>query len=582
MFIYLLALVVILSMFYYKYIFYRRRKGEPPLVPGHFLWGNGEQFKSNAIKLLHDSQKQFGDIFTIRFFHQRLTIIADPHSIEAMSRERCFDFEPIQRQVNMNVFSFVLINARKMIKEAGKRVRGSHLVTEMRRYVVHLDDAFNKVIRGGEEEKIDDAKINNNNCNNNLHHDDYDGTDEDLKKNNYNNNNNRMITTTTTTQDEEREEKDKIMSNKTSVNTMTDINNAINNNNSKDINIINNNNNNNNSKSFGQATDGLRKFVSKTNFTAMFYTIFGRSDDDVFEPQTFYHCFDVFHRYFNYLWLGLPIRLFPKAINVLNILCKQPSSKKILAREDLSDYIRYSTEFMLAHGQSEQDIRGHNLVYLHVNYNTFRLSFWNMYFLLSHREAYDALYKEVTDMIRSKLEARSNDETGPVVFTIKEIENMPVLNSINNETLRLCSGVFMVRYVSEDCNFKMNNGQTFLLRKGDRVAVYPPAIHKDPEIFEDPMEFKYNRFIDEKFYKNGQQLKNPILTFGTLCPGKRYAILQAKWYLVSQINKFEMYIQNGQKAELDINYHGHEILPPVKDVDVQFRCRDSYQQITMH
>ncbi|XP_029656313.1 prostacyclin synthase-like isoform X1 [Octopus sinensis] len=519
MFIYLLALVVILSMAYYKRFCYRRRrKGEPPIVPGHMIWGNGEQFKNDAIKFLHDSQKNHGDIFTIRFFHQRLTIIADPHSVEAMSREKCFDFDPIQKQVNMNVFSFVLVNARKMIKEAGKRVRGSHLVTEMRRYAVHLDEAFNKVSQG------------NNNKNNGC------------IKNDEDSNNN------------------------------TDKSNA----------LVNNNNNNNDAKSHCQETDGLRKFVSKTNFAAMFYTIFGRSDDQVFEPQTVYHCFDVFHRYFNYLWLGLPIKLFPKAIEALTVLCKQPSSKKILAREDLSDYIRYSTEFMLAHGQSEQDIMGHNLVYLHVNYNTFRLSFWNMYFLLSHREAYDALKNEVSGMIRKKMESRASDETGPVVFSIKEIEEMPVLDSINSETLRLCSGVFMVRYVNEDCNFKMNNGQTFLVRKGDRVAVYPPAIHKDPEIFEDPMDYKYDRFVDQKFYKNGKQLKNPIMTFGTLCPGKRYAILQAKWYLVSQINKFEMYICNGQTAELDISYHGHEILPPVKDIDIQFRCRENYQEITMH
>lgn len=348
----LIIIIIILSS---------RRKGEPPVVPGHIIWGNGEQFKNDAIKFLHDSQKNHGDIFTIRFFHQRLTIIADPHSVEAMSRERCFDFDPIQKQVNMNVFSFVLVNARKMIKEAGKRVRGSHLVSEMRRYAIHLDEAFNKVLQGNNKM---------NGCE---------------KKDDDNNNNNSDKSNT----------------------------------------VINNNNND--TKSYCQKTDGLRKFVSKTNFAAMFYTIFGRSDDQVFEPQTVYHCFDIFHRYFNYLWLGLPIKLFPKAIEALNVLCKQPSSKKILAREDLSDYIRYSTEFMLAHGQSEQDIMGHNLVYLHVNYNTFRLSFWNMYFLLSNREAYDALYNEISAMIRQKMESRASDETGPVVFSIKEIESMPIL-----------------------------------------------------------------------------------------------------------------------------------------------------------
>lgn len=45
----------------------------------------------------------------------------------------------------------------------------------------------------------------------------------------------------------------------------------------------------------------------------------------------------------------------------------------------------------------------------------------------------------------------------------------------------------MVRYVNEDTMFKTSDGKEHLIRQGDRVAMYPPAIHKDPEIFEDPL-----------------------------------------------------------------------------------------------
>ena len=93
--------------------------------------------------------------------------------------------------------------------------------------------------------------------------------------------------------------------------------------------------------------------------------------------------------------------------------------------------------------------------------------------------------------------------------------------------------------------------------------------------------FKYDRFIDAKFYCRDKELKNPVLTFGTLCPGKRYALLQAKWYIFSQMNKFKMSLASGQKAEMDINYHGHEILPPVKDIDIHFKLREDHQEITM-
>jgi cholesterol 7alpha-monooxygenase len=44
----------------------------------------------------------------------------------------------------------------------------------------------------------------------------------------------------------------------------------------------------------------------------------------------------------------------------------------------------------------------------------------------------------------------------------------------------------MVRKIAEDTQFEMEDGQTYKLREGDRVAMYPPAIHKDPDIFENP------------------------------------------------------------------------------------------------
>ena len=53
--------------------------------------------------------------------------------------------------------------------------------------------------------------------------------------------------------------------------------------------------------------------------------------------------------------------------------------------------------------------------------------------------------------------------------------------------MRLTSGVFMVRGVTKDTTFEMEDGSKFNIRAGDRIAMYPPAIHKDPEIYEDPL-----------------------------------------------------------------------------------------------
>jgi len=54
----------------------------------------------------------------------------------------------------------------------------------------------------------------------------------------------------------------------------------------------------------------------------------------------------------------------------------------MLQRDGVSNYLRTAVAFMLKQDQSEADIKGHNLVYLHVNYNTFRLAFWVLAHLL--------------------------------------------------------------------------------------------------------------------------------------------------------------------------------------------------------
>lgn len=310
-----------------------RRENEPPIPSGNWFWGNGGDFAKDAVKFLHTTQRKLGDIFTIRLFNQHMTVVMDPHSYDRFVKERNFDFDAIQKQVNHNVFSFELVNARKMLKEAGKTVRGPYLNKGMSQFSSYLNETFHEVTK----------------------------------------------TESGTTSEEWK-------------------------------------------------SMGLRSFNSHTLFASLFYTIFGKGDsnDPRFKPLSVYKSFDTFHKYFNFLWLGMPVKLFPKALKALEGLCQQPTSSELLQRDDLSEYIRFSTNFMLQHNQTEQDIIGHNLVYLHVNYNTFRLAFWTLYHLLEHREAMEALRKEVEDVVRTKRE-EMDDEESEVVFSTSDIDSLKVL-----------------------------------------------------------------------------------------------------------------------------------------------------------
>jgi len=91
--------------------------------------------------------------------------------------------------------------------------------------------------------------------------------------------------------------------------------------------------------------------------------------------------------------------------------------------------------------------------------------------------------------------------------------------------------------------------------------------------------FKYDRFVDATFYKFDREVKHPVMGFGTLCPGKRYALLQLKWYLLTIVTRFDMRLRAGEHAEYDANYHGHEILPPIRDVNIDIRQKASFPNL---
>lgn len=303
-------------------------------MAGSLLLGSAGQFSRHAVKFLHAANKRYGDVFTIRLVNQYLTVVMDPQSYETVSREKNFDFDPIQKQVNMNVFSYVLREPKKMLTETTKTVKGDMMLLALESFVDNLDLAYEGLASGGE-----------------------------LKK----------------SLDGERK----------------------------------------------WQTDGLRHFASRTIFDAIFNTIFGRNDEHPFNSALAFENFETFHQYFNYLWLGFPIGLFPKATKAQKEMLCMPDADELLARPDISIYMRRALEFMQEHGQTEQDMKGHNLVYLHVNYNTFRLAFWVLNNLLEDPAALKALNAEVEQMMVKQ--GQCDGSVNSLKLGVKDLESMEVL-----------------------------------------------------------------------------------------------------------------------------------------------------------
>ena len=119
--------------------------------------------------------------------------------------------------------------------------------------------------------------------------------------------------------------------------------------------------------------------------------------------------------------------LFPKAVAALTELLHCPESGELLARPDLSHYLRRAIQFMQGNGQNELEIKGHNLVYLHVNYNTFRLAFWALSNLLETPAALDSIQRELDEL----LETRYDPATNSASLDAKDIESLKILGMLH-------------------------------------------------------------------------------------------------------------------------------------------------------
>lgn len=136
-----------------------------------------------------------------------------------------------------------------------------------------------------------------------------------------------------------------------------------------------------------------------------------------------YKNFEAFHHYFNLLWLGFPSYMFPATGKVVAELRDQPTAEELLSRMDSSDYLKTSIEFMKQNDHTERDIQGHNLVYLHVNYTTFRLAFWVLVNILENPKVHKLVKEEINNFVDQHLD----EDTNTAQYTPKEIESLQIL-----------------------------------------------------------------------------------------------------------------------------------------------------------
>lgn len=128
------------------------------------------------------------------------------------------------------------------------------------------------------------------------------------------------------------------------------------------------------------------------------------------------------------------------------------------------------------------------------------------------------------------------------------INKLPYLYAIMKESLRLhpTLPLLVPHCPSESC---VIGGYT--VPKGARVFVNAWAIHRDPEIWEKPLEFWPERFIDSKWDYSGNDFN--YFPFGSgrrICAGTAMAERMFMFLLASLIHSFDWKLGEGDKLDL--------------------------------
>ncbi|XP_048364220.1 25-hydroxycholesterol 7-alpha-hydroxylase isoform X2 [Sphaerodactylus townsendi] len=340
-------------------------------------------------------------------------------------------------------------------------------------------------------------------------------------------------------------------------------------------------------RQFSQVTDWkvgkLYKFCSSVMFEGSFITLHGR------DPSANSHNiigaieekFTKFDARFSYLAANIPIELLGGTKRIRKELIDIFLPTSTAKWEGVSEIIEGRKEMFEAfEGLRDYDKAAHHFAFMWASVgNTIPATFWAVYYLLRHPEALAVVRDEIDHLLQS-----TGQERGPgchIHITREQLDNLVYLESALNESFRICSASMNIRIVKEDFIFKLEGNQEVRLRKDDWVAIYPPILHMDPEVYQDPKKYKIDRYVENgkkktTFYKRGKKLKYFLMPFGSgtsMCPGRFFAMNEVKLFIILLLVYFEAEIIEEKQLGFEKNRLGLGIALPVSDISFRFKLR---------
>ncbi|KAM4050009.1 cytochrome P450 4V2-like [Anomaloglossus baeobatrachus] len=181
---------------------------------------------------------------------------------------------------------------------------------------------------------------------------------------------------------------------------------------------------------------------------------------------------------------------------------------------------------------------------------------WSLFLLGSHPEVQKKVHKELDDTF--------GQSDRPV--TMDDMKKLRYLEAVIKEALRIFPSVpFFARTITENCTIR-----GFAVPKGVNVVIVPYALHRDPEYFPEPEEFKPERFFSENASGRNPYAYIPFSAGLRNCIGQRFALMEEKVVLSAILRNFTI---KAKQHRDDLCLVGELILRPQDGILIELEKR---------
>lgn len=152
---------------------------------------------------------------------------------------------------------------------------------------------------------------------------------------------------------------------------------------------------------------------------------------------------------------------------------------------------------------------------------------------------------------------------------VSDLPNLPYLEMVVKESLRILPAVWA--YLREPIDDVELGGYT--IEKGSVIFINPFVTQRDPRFFDDPLEFRPERFSPENEKKIMRGAYVPFGAGPRICIGKAFAMMEARLVVATALQRLRFEIAPDFKLEFkaQLSLHPRHGMP----LTVRLRARDA-------